>query len=60
LYKAAEKRGVTLRLGCPVVFVDEKAPSVTVKGGEILKADIVIGADGMASLEDLTSLLTCP
>jgi salicylate hydroxylase len=49
LYKAAEKRGVTLPLGCPVVSVNENKPSVTIRGGEILEADIIIGADGKHS-----------
>jgi salicylate hydroxylase len=46
LYKAAEKRDVALRLGSPVVSVNENKPSVTIRGGEILEADIIIAADG--------------
>jgi salicylate hydroxylase len=58
LYKAAAKRGVTLRLGCPVVSINENKPSVTIKGREVLEADIIIGADSEDSLTLWTRLLT--
>ncbi|KAE9364905.1 FAD/NAD(P)-binding domain-containing protein [Stipitochalara longipes BDJ] len=49
LYQTAVERGVTLRLGCTVVGIDDnKHENVTVviKGGEELEADVVVGADG--------------
>jgi 2-polyprenyl-6-methoxyphenol hydroxylase-like FAD-dependent oxidoreductase len=46
LYDAAVKRGITVRLGCPVVEVDDEEVSVLIKGGEKIKADIIVGADG--------------
>ena len=46
LYEAAVERGVTIRLGCPVVSVDEATASVTLKSGEVIRADLIVGADG--------------
>lgn len=48
LYKAAVERGAHVRLGCPVVAVDVDSdePSVTLKSGEVVKADLVVAADG--------------
>lgn len=52
LYKAAVKRGITLRLGCPVVAVDdedEENVAVVIKGGERIEADVIVGADGKST-----------
>jgi salicylate hydroxylase len=46
LYEAAKKRGIELRLGCPVVGVDVEAPAVLIKGGERIEGDLIVGADG--------------
>ena len=40
---------MTLRLKSTVVSVDPEAPSVTLESGEIIKADLIIGADGVKS-----------
>ncbi|KAI0347313.1 FAD/NAD(P)-binding domain-containing protein [Trametopsis cervina] len=40
---------VTLRLNSTVVGVDPDAPSVTLSSGEVIKGDLVIGADGVKS-----------
>ncbi|PCH35454.1 FAD/NAD(P)-binding domain-containing protein [Wolfiporia cocos MD-104 SS10] len=40
---------VELRLGAAVVDVDPAAPSVTLASGEVLRADVVVGADGVKS-----------
>ncbi len=49
LYKAAEERGIVLRLGCPVIAVEEddaKNVAVVIKGGDRIEADAIVGADG--------------
>ncbi|KAH9837783.1 uncharacterized protein C8Q71DRAFT_561138 [Rhodofomes roseus] len=40
---------VTLRLNSKVVSVDPEAPSLTLESGEVLRGDLVIGADGVHS-----------
>jgi salicylate hydroxylase len=49
LFDAAKENGVTIRLGSPIETVDEAGPIVILKNGEKLKADIVVGADGIRS-----------
>jgi hypothetical protein len=49
---------VALRLGSPVVSVNENKPSVITRGGEILEADIIIGADGKHSCAFEPDILT--
>ena len=46
LYEAAVKEDVDVRFGCAVESIDERTPAVTLKSGETVRADIVIGADG--------------
>lgn len=48
LYDAAVERGVTVRFDCRVDSLNEDEPSVTIKGGEVVKGDIILGADGMS------------
>lgn len=45
---SAKECGATLRPGCSVVSIkgDPQRPSVTLASGEVLSADVVIGADG--------------
>lgn len=50
LHETAVSKGVKIRLGCAVESVDESAPSVTIKGGEVVHADLIIGADGTCLL----------
>lgn len=40
------QKGVKVRLGCPVVSVDDSAPSVTIKGGEVVSGDLILASDG--------------
>lgn len=40
---------MTLRLNSTVVTVDPDAPSVTLESGEVINADLIIGADGVKS-----------
>ncbi|WPH01599.1 FAD/NAD(P)-binding domain-containing protein, protein [Acrodontium crateriforme] len=49
LYEAAVEVGCDFRFGEQVVSIDGNAPSVTVKGGEVVQADIIIAADGIKS-----------
>lgn len=49
LVEAAEALGVVFRLGATVEDIDFHTASVTLKGGEIVKGDVVIGADGQNS-----------
>lgn len=46
----ARRLGVVMRLGCDVVDVDssEESPSVTLADGEVVRGDVIIGADGKA------------
>lgn len=48
LCEAAVKEGVNTRFGCRVTSIDERAPSVKLETGEIVKADVIVGADGMS------------
>jgi len=41
---------MTLRLGSKVTSVDASANSITIESGEVLKADLIIGADGVKSI----------
>ncbi|PIL32082.1 hypothetical protein GSI_06787 [Ganoderma sinense ZZ0214-1] len=41
---------MTLRLGATVVDVDPEAPSVTLESGEVVRGNLVVGADGIKSL----------
>ncbi|PIL32084.1 hypothetical protein GSI_06789 [Ganoderma sinense ZZ0214-1] len=49
LFDLAEPH-MELRLNATVVSVDPDAPSVTLKSGEVVKGDVVVGADGVKSL----------
>jgi salicylate hydroxylase len=53
LWTAAKDIGVDLRLGCEVTTIDFQAPSVELAGGEVVKGDVVIGADGMSRLNNI-------
>jgi salicylate hydroxylase len=41
---------MTLRLNSRVISVDATCPSVTLQTGEVIYADLVIGADGVKSI----------
>lgn len=42
------KRGVVVRLACPVESVNDSGPSVTLSNGDIVKGDVIVAADGMS------------
>jgi hypothetical protein len=42
------KRGVVVRLACPVESVNDGSPSVTLSNGDIVKGDVIVAADGMS------------
>ena len=46
LFRLALKAGVDVRLGCNVKSVDAYTPSVTLDSGEVVRGDMVVGADG--------------
>ena len=48
LVDEAERLGVILRLGCDVQSADcrDSGPSVTLADGEVIMADVIVGADG--------------
>ena len=50
LAEEAIRLGAEIRLGCEVVNVDCNASTVTLADGATLKADVVIGADGLHSM----------
>ncbi|KZT51075.1 FAD/NAD(P)-binding domain-containing protein [Calocera cornea HHB12733] len=50
LYDLAVGAGVQIRLGCAVTAIDADKPSVTLRSGESLSGDLLIGADGVKSM----------
>lgn len=46
LFRIAQDAGVEIRLGCLVMSVNPYMPSVTLDSGEVVRGDIVVGADG--------------
>lgn len=48
LYDAAKEAGANIIFGAAVEYVEEREPSVVLQDGRKIRADIVIGADGMA------------
>ena len=42
----AKRLGVQIRLGCNVESLDFERTEIVVEGGERLKADVIVGADG--------------
>ena len=51
LVAKAREVGVDIRLSSKVDTVDFEAPSVTLDNGELVKADVIIGADGISSVK---------
>ena len=49
MYARAQELGATVRFGCPVASIDCASGTVTLDGGEMISADLVIGADGLHS-----------
>lgn len=48
MYDLAEPH-VNIRTNCRVVAMDPSIPSLTLRSGEVVRADLVIGADGLKS-----------
>ncbi|KAH9933243.1 FAD/NAD(P)-binding domain-containing protein [Epithele typhae] len=46
LFDAAVARGARVRHGCAVAGISAEGGAVTLAGGEVLRADVVVGADG--------------
>ena len=42
--------GITVHMGNGAVAVDETVPSVTLASGEVVNADLIVGADGIKSV----------
>jgi salicylate hydroxylase len=49
LYAAVEPH-CSIRVDCRVVSVDPSKPTVTLASGEVVSADLIIGADGVRSI----------
>lgn len=49
LFDLASSR-TKLRLASTVISLDPSVPSLTLESGEILKADLIVGADGVKSM----------
>lgn len=49
LYTAVERHS-KIRVDCRVVSVDPSKPTVTLASGEVVSADLIIGADGVRSM----------
>ncbi|TVY41324.1 FAD-dependent monooxygenase [Lachnellula occidentalis] len=49
LYDAAVEAGIQILLGTPIESVDEKGPTVKLQSGQELRADLIVGADGVRS-----------
>ncbi|KIJ35748.1 hypothetical protein M422DRAFT_108987, partial [Sphaerobolus stellatus SS14] len=50
LLKLARESGVKIRLGCKVTSINPETPSVTLASGEVIRGDVVVGADGDRSV----------
>lgn len=51
VYELAEPHPrITIRTGARVVSLDPSTPTLTLESGEVVHADLVIGADGVKSL----------
>jgi len=50
LYEKAKSLGVTVRLSSDISKIDFVLPAVELANGEILKADVILGADGERSV----------
>ncbi|KAJ7162331.1 hypothetical protein C8R46DRAFT_1164441 [Mycena filopes] len=50
MYDVAVRQGATIRLSTTAVAVDPGKRAVTLDSGEILTADVIIGADGISGL----------
>ncbi|GAA5985747.1 hypothetical protein JCM11641_007201 [Rhodosporidiobolus odoratus] len=48
-FDRVEELGVPIHMGTPVLSYDAEAPSITLETGDIVRCDIVIGADGIKS-----------
>lgn len=51
LQEEALRLGINIRLGCKIRSVDLDAPSVSLENGELCRADVIIGCDGMYALQ---------
>ena len=49
LGEKAVAMGVKVLWGCQVDRIDTETPSVLLKSGEVLRADLIVGADGASS-----------
>ncbi|KAG6876408.1 hypothetical protein C0992_013069 [Termitomyces sp. T32_za158] len=50
LYDTAVSLGADIRLNTPVASIDPDNQSVTLQSGQILTADVIVGADGVHGL----------
>ncbi|KAJ7116698.1 hypothetical protein C8R44DRAFT_709019 [Mycena epipterygia] len=50
LYEEALSRGVEFQLGTTAVSIDVEQGAVTVDSGDVLQADVIIGADGISGI----------
>ncbi|GAA5908588.1 hypothetical protein JCM6882_003685 [Rhodosporidiobolus microsporus] len=48
-FDRVEELGIPIHMGTPVKSYDEDTPAVTLENGEVVKCDIVVGADGIKS-----------
>ncbi|MCJ1302725.1 hypothetical protein MMC08_005529 [Hypocenomyce scalaris] len=49
LYDAVIAAGVKVRMACHAQLIDQTSPAVHLSSGEVLPADLIIGADGIKS-----------
>ena len=50
LAQVAEERGVRIMFSKMVVGVDSEKPSVHLKDGDVMDADLIVGADGRSQI----------
>ena len=60
MLEEAKRLGVEIRLDCNVESLDFDRTEVVVTGGERLKADVIIGADGSSAPNHASSLPVLP
>ena len=50
IYELAEQARVTIRLSSHVQSIDPSKPTLTLSSGEVIRCDLIVGADGVKSM----------
>lgn len=55
LYEGAKSAGVTIRFSARVDHINPEIPAVTLADGQVLEADLIVGADGKFDQNSIAS-----